>query len=387
MVEESAMTRHLLITSLACVAAGAIAPSLHAQQFRFALAPTSEVTVTKDVQYGRADTLVLRMDVYRQAGATGTLPTLIFFNRALGPSRSGEFYSAWARAAASRGVVAVLPDLRGGSEAADFQQLITHLTTNAAAVGIDREAIAVYAGSGNVFAAFPIVEDPKMSAVKAAVMYYGTGPVTQFRLDLPVLFVRAGLDRPDVNRAITAIAADAVTQNAPFTLLNHAGGYHAFEMFNHDDATRDVMEQTVAFVKRATARSYLSAVESGVTEAAAAGQVLSGNFKQAAVTYATLVASRPDDARLRLSYGEALLGDQQFAAACSEFEQLKGKGLGPRDLGLPAARACMQKGDPDAAIAWLRTIPTRFLPPSVQNEAVFASLREREDFKALFPAR
>ena len=132
-------------------------------------------------------------------------------------------------------------------------------------------------------------------------------------------------------------------------------------------------------------RDRISVVQSGVTEAAAAGQVLSGNFKQAAATYATLVASRPDDARLRLSYGEALLGDQQFAAACSEFEQLKGKGLGPRDLGLPAARACMQKGDPDAAIAWLKTIPTRFLPPSVQNEAVFASLREREDFKALSP--
>ena len=157
-----------------------------------------------------------------------------------------------------------------------------------------------------------------MSAVKAAVMYYGAAPVTQFRLDLPVLFVRAGLDRPDLNRAITTLASTAVTQNAPFTLLNHPGGYHAFEMANFDDATRDVMEQTIAFVKRATARSYQGAVQSGMTEATAAGQVLNGNFKQAAATYASLVAARPDDARLRLSYGEALLGDQQFAAACTE---------------------------------------------------------------------
>lgn len=380
------MSRHFL-TSLACAAAVGVGPSLHAQQVRFALAPASEVAVTKDVQYGRADTLVLRMDVYRPGGGASALPTLIFFNRALGASRSGEFYSAWARAAASRGLVAILPDLRGGNEAADFQQLITHLTTNGAAVGVDREAIAVYAGSGNVFAAFPVVEDPKMTAVKAAVMYYGSARVTQYRLDLPVLFVRAGLDRPDLNRDITAMASAAVTQNAPLTLLNHPGGYHAFEIANNDDATRDVMEQTIAWVKRVTARTYLSAVQSGVVEATAAGQVLSGNFSQAAATYATLVASRPDDARLRLSYGEALLGAQQFAAACAELEKLKGKGLGPRDLGLPAARACMQKGDPDAAIAWLKTIPTRFLPPSVQNEPVFAPLREREDFKTLFPAR
>jgi hypothetical protein len=47
----------------------------------------------------------------------------------------------------------------------------------------------------------------------------------------------------------------------------------------------------------------------------------------------------------------------------------------------------MQKGDAAAAIAWLKTIPTRFLPPAVQDEPVFAPLRTREDFRALFPAR
>jgi len=47
----------------------------------------------------------------------------------------------------------------------------------------------------------------------------------------------------------------------------------------------------------------------------------------------------------------------------------------------------MQKGDADAAIAWLKSIPTRFLPPSVRTEAVFAPVAGREDFKALFPAR
>ena len=96
--------------------------------------------------------------------------------------------------------------------------------------------------------------------------------------------------------------------------------------------------------------------------------------------------ARPDDARLRLSYGEALVGASQFAAACSVFDQLKNKGLGPRDLGLPAARACAQKGDGDAAIAWLRSIPSRCLPRDVQADPVFAPMRERADFKALFEA-
>jgi hypothetical protein len=116
----------------------------------------------------------------------------------------------------------------------------------------------------------------------------------------------------------------------------------------------------------------------------AAGQVVVGNFREGAAGYARLVAAQPGNARLRLSYGEALLGNQEFAEPCSEFEKLRGKGLGPRDLGLPAARACVQQGDPDAAMAWLRSIPKRFLPPSVRDESVFAPLAGRADFKALF---
>ena len=377
------MNRLLLV-----LIAGAAAPA-GAQDFPFAIRPPAAgVTVTRDVEYARGDTMTLRMDVYRPADAgSRRLPTLVFFNRATGADRSGPFYAAWARVAASRGVVAVLPDVRGGRETADFQLLLAHRVARGGDVGVDGSAIAVFAGSGNVFAAFPFVEDPKQTAVKAAVMYYGTGPVTQFRLDRPVLYVRAGLDRPPLNQGITELAALAVTQNAPVTLLNHPSGYHAFETANDDDATRDVMEQTIAFVKRATSPSYQAAVARGIREASAAGFVLTREYKKAADVYAELVAARPTEPRLRLSYGEALLGDSQFGAACAEFEKLKGKGLGPRDLGLPAARACMQKGDPDAAIAWLKSIPTRFLPPSVQSEAVFAPLAGRDDFKALFPAR
>jgi dienelactone hydrolase len=378
------MTRLITIIAVAMLATPAAA-----QELTFALRPTSaKVSVTKDVVYGRADTTTLRMDVYRPEGPASTRrPALVFFNRAFGAERSGEFYAAWARAVASRGLVAILPDLRGGTEGADFTILVRHLVDHGSVIGVDPGAISAYAGSGNVFAALPVLEDPAMTAVKSAVIYYGAAPVRDFRLDLPVLFVRAGLDRPDVNRSISELATAAVAQNAPVSLLNHPGGYHAFEMYNDDDATRAVMEETIAFVRRTTSASYLASLRAGIPEATAAGYVQVRDFARAARAYAPIVAQRPNDTRLRLSYGEALLGDSQFAAACAEFEKLKGKGLGPRDLGLPAARACMQKGDAEAAIAWLKTIPTRFLPPAVQDEPVFASIKGRDDFRALFPAR
>jgi dienelactone hydrolase len=385
--KDSAMTRSLTAL-VACAALAAPFASARTQEQKFALRPASpNVAVTKDVEYGRSDTVALRMDVYRSGGSSGTGPTVIFFNHATGADRRWFFYDAWARAAASRGLVAIVFDLRFGSEASDFRALMSYLSSRGASVGVNKDAIAVYAGSGNVFTALPLVEDPTLTAVKAAVMYYGEAPITEFRRDLPVLYVRAGLDRPSVNEEISKLAALAVAQNAPVTLVNHASGYHGFEMFNDDDATREVMEQTIAFVRRATSPAFQAAIRRGVPEATAAGYVQVRDFAKAVPIYADLVASRPDDARLRLSYGEALLGNAQYAEACGELEKLKGKGLGPRDLGLPAARACMLKGDADAAMVWLKTIPTRFLPPNVQDEAVFAPLKSREDFRALFPAR
>jgi dienelactone hydrolase len=340
--------------------------------------PANGITVTANVTYASG----LAMDVYKGPTSSPAAPALVFFNRATGDDRHGRFYDAWARAAASKGIVAVLPDLRAGSEAADFRALVAYLNAHKADHGIG--AVAVYAGSGNVFAALPAVEDPALAGVSAAVMYYGTGPVTTFRLDLPVLFVRAGLDRPAVNEQISALVRVAVAENAPVSLLNHAGGHHAFELVDDTAATRDVIDRTLDFVTRATAPGYQASLRASLEEATAAGQVQTGQFHDAAATYARMVAARPEDPRLRLAYGEALLGDGQYAAACAELDKLRDKGLGYRDLGLPAAEACLRKGDPAAAVAWLHTIPPQFLPASIADDPRFAALKDRPDFQALF---
>jgi hypothetical protein len=377
------MIRRALVVALVLFAAVGVRGQ--EAKFGYPPPPADAVTVSRDVQYGAAGEIRLMMDVYRPAGAsTTTRPALIFFNNAAGPDRANAFYSGWAHTVASKGLVGILPDIRNGTQADDYHALVRHLTEHGADYGIDPAALAVYAGSGNVFTAFPIVEHPAERSIKAAVMYYGTANVKEFRLDLPVLYVRAGLDRPPVNRGITELASLAISQNAPLTLLNHPTGHHAFEIADPGDATREVIDATIEFVKRATSASYQAALHQALPEAMAAGAVLIGNYTQAVSQYAQLVAARPDDARLRLAYGEALLGDRQYAVACAELEKLKDKGLGYRDLGLPAARACMLKGDGDAAIAWLRSIPQRFLPTDIETDPVFASLQTRQDFRALF---
>jgi predicted Zn-dependent protease len=151
--------------------------------------------------------------------------------------------------------------------------------------------------------------------------------------------------------------------------------------------TYSSIDETFAFVTRSLSPQYQASLHASLSEATAAGYVQTKRFKEAAAEYGRMVAARPGDARLRLAYGEALLGDGQAGTACAEFEKLRGKELGPRDLGLPPARACLQKGDPAAAVGWLNTIPPQYLPGSIQQDPSFAALRDRADFKALFERR
>ena len=378
-------TRILLPTAAALLAAATAAPAAAQQAFALRFDST-KVAVTRDVQYATADTVALRMDVVRPADAgSRPLPTLVFLNRAFGSQQRGwNFYQNWAKAAAARGLTAIVPDIRGGSEVADARRLVAHLAAHGAEIGVDTAAIAVYAASSNAGYGFPFVEDPATTGVKAAVIYYGGSDIQQFRLDLPVLYVRAGLDRPDLNRFMVTLASRAVSQNAPLTFLNHPTGYHGFETLNDDDATREVMERTIAFVKHATSPGAQRALRAGLREATAAAHVSTGKFAEAAAVYRELVAERPEAHTLRLAYGEALIGAQQYALACDELEKLRGKGLGPRDLGLPAARACAGKGDAERAVGWLMTIPARFLPASAAEDPAFASIKDREEFKAVF---
>jgi dienelactone hydrolase len=355
-------------------------PAAAQQRFMYPAPAPGAVDVQMNVPYAEG----LQMDVYRPRTASGPMPVLVFFNLATGAQRGALMTTSWARVAAAEGIVAVLPDLTFEEEAQQLDALLRYLTTHGAELGIDPNAIAVFAASGNVFRSLPLLQDPTRTAVRSAVLYYGTATVSTFRSDLPMLFVRAGLDRPPVNVAMDELVTRALANNAPVTLLNYPSGHHAFETIDDSLATRAVIDQTIAFVKQTTSSPYRDALQAGRPEAEAAGHVVAGRFAEAAPIYATLVAARGDDSRLRLAFAEALLGNRQFRESCAEFAKLKDAPLGPRDRGVPAARACLQSGDPDAAIAWIASIPVRFRPRELETDPMFAPLRSRADFTALF---
>jgi tetratricopeptide (TPR) repeat protein len=368
----------ILLVALAC-----------AQESRLAypLPPSSDFVVRKDLPYRSWDGHDLLMDAYRPSKLSpgARLPVLVILNTLSQSRRSDSYYIDWATLAAAHGFVAINFDIHDDGLEEDFDRMIEFLAGHAAELNAEANQVAVYAASGNVSRALPLVENPRRTVVKAAVIYYGAANVQEFRLDLPVLYVRAGLDRPGVNQQIDALSSTAIRQNAPVTFINHAGGHHAFELIDHNDATREVIERTFAFLKSALTPAYQDALRAGIPEAKAAGAVLMGDFSRAAELYAPLARAHPNDPRILLSYAESLLGARRYQEARTQFDRVKAiGGVGPRDLALPAAKACLLDGDPKTAVEWLKTIPKRFLPQSLRDDTAFASLRDRADFQELF---
>jgi dienelactone hydrolase len=356
-----------------------------AAPFHHPVPAASAYVVTRDVAYTKADGQDVLLDVYRPAGASREArPVLVFVNTRHGTAqRTHGIYTGWAAAATARGFVAILPDA-APDFAAGFDALLAHVQANAAALGVDPGRVAVYAASGNAFTAFPVLQDPKRTGVHAAVLYYGGAPTPAFRPDLPVLVVRAGLDRPQLNRDVDALIAAGLAANAPLEVLNFAGGRHAFEMLDDNDVTRTAIDRTLEFVATALAPGYQAGLRSGIEAARAAGAMSSGDHATAIAIYGKRVREQPTDWAQRLAYAEALLAGGRIKEARREFEGLEGKGLGARDLAVPAARAAVADGDATAAIAWLARIPKRFLPAALATDAQFAPLRGTPEFDALF---
>src|SRR5882762_4553687 len=131
----------------------------------------SDFSISKNIVYGKWSGGELLMDVYRPAKVAGAarLPVIVFLNTFGIPRREDEMYTGWAKIAATHGFVAINPDSHSGGIEQDFDLLLAYLAEQAASLHIDANQVAVHAVSGNVSLAFPLVENPKRTAVKAAV--------------------------------------------------------------------------------------------------------------------------------------------------------------------------------------------------------------------------
>lgn len=110
-------------------------------------------------------------------------------------------------------------------------------------------------------ALYPLLADEVLASVQPALppaQRERLSPLGQLRKAAaaapPLLVVRAGLDRPELNQALDGFAKVAAEVKAPVTLLRHDQGHHAFDALDATDETRATLDQVFSFLDKQLGR-------------------------------------------------------------------------------------------------------------------------------------
>jgi tetratricopeptide (TPR) repeat protein len=260
-----------------------------------------------------------------------------------------------------------------------------YLREHASELGIDAGNVILWACSSNVVAGLPLAMDPRNTAIKAAVIYYGSAPVSEIRMDLPVLMVRAGLDGVGLNRGIGEFVARATAANAPLTFLNLPAAHHAFDIRDDQESSRAAIARTLEFMKTQSQAAAQREISSGTQEAGAAAAVFRGDSATAVREYQALAAARPQDTEIHRNYGNALFGTGQYRQALAEFQKALDLGNPNRGwISYSAAVAALKLGETEAALHWVENL--KDIPPmwrQLKSDPDFAPLRDNPRFQAV----
>ena len=243
-----------------------------------------DVTVRRDVAYGPPDGR-LAMDVYYPPDQTedGRWPAVIIvagYPGTMEPRPTTLTYKeiGWTvsmcQLIALSGMVAIAYTNR--EPVTDLRALFEHLHDGAGSLRIDPARLGVIAVSGNVPTALTTIMQDARRTPACAVFGYGclldldgatdvadaarqfgfANPgvgrtVADLRRDVPLLIIRAGRDQfPAMNASIDRFIRQGLIANLPMTFVNHAEGPHAFDLFDDSRTSRDIVRETLRFLRQ-----------------------------------------------------------------------------------------------------------------------------------------
>ncbi len=241
------------------------------------------VLVDRDLEFAGADGRMLALDLYLppDSDRRSPLPVVVLvagYRDEGTQSRLGcrfkEMQSnvSWARLIAASGMAAVTFTNR--SPADDFVALLVHVRDHATTLGIDGSRIGLWASSGNVPVALSALMRDAAVQVKCAALLYGLTldldgathvanhaktfgfptpvagkTVDDFATEVPIFLARAGLDQfAGLNDTMDRFVTKALAANMPLTLVNHATGPHAFDLFDDSGTSREIVRRVLGFL-------------------------------------------------------------------------------------------------------------------------------------------
>ena len=218
------------------------------------------VPVHADIPYS-TENEAFQLDVYAPPGLDPDtrLPAVLFVHGGASAQRNLKEhaqYVSWGKLMGASGLIAITfnwnaPDPSG------IEQAIAYVHEHAAEFQIDGERLCIFSVSAGVSAGFTLALQKMPPYVRCLVGYYGNPSpalewiTTQDASQLPpILLVKAAQDDPTLIAGTDRFASELTSRNAQVTVLLHENGEHAFDIRDNDDRSREIIEQTLEFIKR-----------------------------------------------------------------------------------------------------------------------------------------
>src|SRR4051812_27130749 len=333
------------------------ASAVRAQEPKFVLPLPNDSQFSKQsISYSQArDGKPLQMDVYRPKGASAKMPVAVMLNGVGGDwMRTHPQYTGWGAAVTTVGLAGVVMDSESDAIEKNFDEVVGYLRKHAAELNVDPERVVLYSCSSNVTSGVPIAMSASRPNIKGAVVYYGWGELGSIRRNVPVMLVRAGLDSTQLNKGLSAMFARAVQENAPWSLVNIAGGQHGFDVFDDNEESRSVVKATMEFMRDTVRPEYGQAIAKGQAKAEAAGLLSAEKWPEAVAAYERVTKAEPTDSAAHWRLAQALEHMGQDKRAINEYERALELGNFNRGLiSYSAAKLSLKAGDKQRALAFV----------------------------------
>jgi acetyl esterase/lipase len=249
-----------------------------AQAIVYSVEGMDDVGVERNIVYKVVEDEALLFDVYTPADADpdAVYPVVIFGAGSPPPApeplpKDWAVYQSWGRLVAASGLIAVIGSHREIADDTgipmgieDMRDMTAFVRDHAAEYQIDPERICLIAFSAQVATGITHALMEPAPYFRCIVVYYGVmdepvvpdmySPLYYLRSNSaveipPILLAKAGNDMAFINSTIDRAVETARLRNLDLTLLEHPTGDHAFDLFNDDDTSREIIAETVAFLQ------------------------------------------------------------------------------------------------------------------------------------------
>jgi tetratricopeptide (TPR) repeat protein len=351
-------TLGLAATGVGALAAQDSAPP--ARSLRYVPAAAASCGVQRGIVYlsGSDAEQSLCFDLYTPPEFHGDrrLPVVVFINGVgFRDLKDWGQYTSWARAVACEGLAAVTYQALPDRAADELDSLMLYLKEHQVELSIDASNMGWWACSDNVLQALPQAMSKARPYLHCAVFYYGMPEQwPAIRPDLSLCIVKAGVDNAELNSRIDRFALQAAALNVDMTYIVHASARHAFDVSEDGVRTRDIIQDTLKFMRIQLSEKQQQEAETAALERSARLAYFRENWTEMEKAYDGLTKLKPDsgEAHFRLGFARLFLG--KFETAAPEFER-----AADLDFMRPAATynvACCKSrlGDIDGALGALR---------------------------------